>query len=748
MRIGLLTSYPPRRCGIGSFAHDLWEGLRRVNGETPPPVVVAMNAPATTGTEYPPEVRFEINRDVLRDYRQAANFVNTSNLDVLCVQHEFGLFGGPAGDMLFELLRRVAIPVVTTLHTVLREPKDHYRKAMNRTIELSAKVAVISQTAARFLREEYDVDADRIIHIAHGTPDYPFLDPNDHKSQFDWAGRDVILTFGLLGPGKGLETALAALAQVAADHPNLLYVILGATHPEVRQREGEKYRLSLQRLVEELGLTDHVVFVNRFVDQNELCEYLLAADVFVTPYPSREQISSGTLTYALAMGKAIVSTNYYYAEELLADGRGLLVPVGEADAMAEAIRSLLADEAERTRVRRRAYAYGRALTWSAIARRYRETFETACAARPRRHLRSVGPTVVTGGVLPELKLDYLITLTDETGILQHATFQTPNWVHGYCSDDNARALIVAIRNQGDSAQWNAARYIGRYLAFLYNAQSESGQFRNFLSYDRRWLEAVGSEECFGRCIWAAGYALRHATHPAHHSIAQQIVERAMPAIPPLEAIRAKSYTLLGLCDYLAVYGGARDARDLATKLAGDLVSAFRTTSDDKWRWFEDELTYGNGNLPYSLFVAAEALGDDACRAVALDSLSFLDGLMWRNGNLSLIGTNGWYRRGQERARFDQQAIDAVAMVRAYEAAHAATGDAEFLKRMRKAFGWFLGDNDTGHPLVDFQTGGCADGLQATGINQNHGAESTLAYLSALSYIQDVQTEEAGVEDSG
>ncbi len=747
MRIGLLASYPPRRCGIATFTHDLWQAFQRVNGDGPDPVVIAMNTPAAIGLEYPDEVRFEVNREVHRDYRQAAHFVNTSDIDVLCVQLEFGLFGGEAGGMLFEMLRRVGPPVVTTMHTVLLDPPEPFRRATLRAAELSSKLAVISKTACGFLESKYGVGEEQITHIPHGAPDYPYLDPADYKLKFDMAGRKVVMTFGLLGPNKGLETALEAIARIAGDHPDLLYVILGATHPEVRKTEGEKYRLVLQRRVEQLGLTEHVVFVNRFVELEELCEYLLAADAFVTPYPSREQISSGTLTYALALGKAIVSTDYYYAEELLADGRGVVVPASDPAAMGDALNALLSDDARRNLMRREAYQFGRRLTWSAVAKRYLEVFEEVCRSQARRRPQVVGPTVVTGAVLPELKLEHLMAITDETGVLRDARFHTPRWEHGYTTDDNARALIVAVRNQGATAAWEAERFIGRYLAFLFNAQQDDGLFRNSLGYDRRWAEEGVSEDCCGRCIWAAGYALRYAERPAFQAMAKEIMERAIPAASSLSHLRPKAYAILGLADYLALFGGARDARNLLTQFATDLTRAFEETANRDWQWFEDIITYGNGNLPYSLFVAAEALDSTDHRDVALASLAFLDTIVWDDGHLSLVGQDGWYRHGGERTRFDQQPLEALALVRAYRAAYTATGDTAFLARMRKSFEWFLGDNDVGQPLVDFQSGACADGLTPTGPRLDCGAEATLAYIAALSCMQDMQAEETASDPS-
>jgi len=735
MRAGLISSYPPRQCGIGEFTHSLWTWLAKTHPEEPSPIVVAMNTPAAADLDYPPEVRFEVGRDNHRDYRQAAQFLNSSNVDVVCVQHEYGLFGGDWGLMLSDLLRRLERPIVTAMHTVLEDPPKAARRATQQLIELSAKLVVLSRVAAKLLCEVYAAPAERIVHVPHGAPDRPFLDPSYFKPKYNMAGRRVILTFGLLGPGKGLELAITAMRKVAEAHPNILYVIAGATHPEEKKRWGERYRISLQRLAEELGLTEHVQFVNRFLDTEELCEYLHAADIYVTPYPNREQISSGTLTYALALGKAIVSTNYYYAEELLADGRGVVVPAGDQDALADGLIRLLSDEVYRDELRRRAYEHGRKMIWPEVARQYRQVFEQAMSGFVRRVRRVPGPSPVRGGVLPDLKLDYMMTLTDDVGILEGGRFQTPEWSRGYRTDDNARALIVAIRNR-HTLRWDAHRYITKYLAFLYNAQRSDGTFHASLSFDRKWSKETGTEDCVGRAVWATGMAVRYVDHRPHEMMAKQIFDRALPIVRKLRNLRAKAYSMQGLAEYLHVFAGARDVRLCMRKLADDLLKAYRRTASEEWQWFENILTYSNGNLVFALLTAAEVLEDEHCLQVALESLDFLDRQCWDAGRLSLIGNEGWFPRGGPRAKFSQLPMDAASMVRAYNAAYLVTGKTEYLDKMRRSFEWFVGNNDLGAVLADLEQGACADSLDHTGVNPNYGAAATLAYLSALSFVQE------------
>lgn len=742
MRIALISSYPPRQCGIGVFTHDLWTHLTQIDPEEPPPIVLAMNTSAVREQDYPPQVRFLIQRDAVRDYRQAAHFINSSSIDLVCVQHEFGLFGGDAGDMLFQLLERLQRPIVVALHTVLRKPEPAYRSAVMRISDLASKLIVLSETAGKFLRDVYHVPASLINHIPHGAPDRPFIDPSFYKAKFHLSGRRVILTFGLLGPGKGLETALEAMPKVVKAHPEVTYVILGATHPEQRRTHGEEYRLRLQRMVKNLNLGNHVIFVNRYVELEELCEYLHASDVYVTPYPSREQISSGTLTYALALGKCIVSTDYHYANELLADGRGVLVPPQDASAMADSLIEVLRDEVRRDHIRRDAYGYGRKLVWPNIAHEYFQLFNQCVlpAVRPSRRLFRTKP--VMGTALPELKLDYFLTLADETGLFQHANHQTPEWKHGYCTDDNARALIVSIRNQGATELWDANRYITRFLGFVYNAQCDDGTFRNFLSFDRRWLERTGSDDCLGRCIWATGYTIRHCEHRPHRLTAKVIFDRALPSIRKLAALRPLAYAIRGMTDYLHSFSGARDVQSTLNTAMHVLAQSYHATASGDWQWFEDSLTWGNGNLSYAMLKGAHLLNNEEYKQIGLDSMEFLDKQVWLDGRLSPVGNKGWLGREGRRAQFDQQAIDVVAMVRLYQFAYEITGDADYLHKMNISFDWFLGNNDLGLPLYDFKSGACADGLNAMGINQNCGAESTLAYLMALSVVQDTRASDS------
>ncbi len=737
--VSFVSTYVPRRCGIATFTHDLVRSLCEHQGNADDLSacvdIVALNN-TQEGYPYGPEVHFEIRDQHKADYREAADFLNVSPVDVVSIQHEFGIFGGTWGGHLITLLENLKKPVVTTLHTVLREPfDDEMRRVFEAVCERSTLLVVMAHKAREILTEVYGVPEDKIVYIPHGAPDIPFLDPSFYKDQFQLEGRRVILTFGLISPNKGIEYAIRAMRRVVDEHPDVAYVVLGATHPEIKRRFGEQYRMSLQRLVDELGLQEHVIFHNRYVTFEQLTHFLIASDLYVTPYLSREQIVSGTLTYAIATGKAIVSTPYFYAEETLADERGVLVPFQDADALAEALIDLLSDENKRNRLRKNAYQYGRKMIWPEVARQYASVFARAVEEYGRLTVRhAIRKKVLPQTALPEVKLDYLKVLSDDTGILQHATYTVPNRVHGYCTDDNARAVMVA------AAHWDLFRneeilpLLYRYLAFLHHAfNPENGRFRNFMSFDHRWLEDAGSEDSHGRALQALGYVIAHPPTDSILAFATRLFGEALPAVHSLKAPRALAFSILGAADKLKRFGGAREARQVVEVLSDKLAELLAENATADWYWFEDVLTYDNARLPQALIAAGRVLGSENLIEAGLRSLEWLVGVETdpSTGYVSVVGNDGWYRKGQERAQFDQQPVEVASLADAAHEAYEATGDRKWLDLVRAAFNWFLGDNDIREPVYDFSTGGCRDALESSGVNQNQGAESTLAWLSVL-----------------
>jgi hypothetical protein len=628
--------------------------------------------------------------------------------------------------------------VVTTLHTVLREPDVNQRIVMDEIAALSDRLIVMSEHSSRFLQEVFRVPEGKIDLIPHGIPDLPFGDPNYYKDSFGTEGKAVLLTFGLLSPNKGIESVIEALPRIIAQHPEAVYVIAGATHPHIRRREGDTYRLQLQALARKLGVDRNVKFHNRFVTPEEMAQFVGSADIYITPSRYEAQAVSGTLAYALGAGKAIISTPYWHAAELLDDGRGVLVPFGDSNAIATAAIELLDDEAARHAMRKRAYLYARGTVWNKVAQSYMSTFARARSDRMRtpRIAFSDLNAERTLDRLPSIKLDHLYLMTDHTGLLQHAVFSVPSYVEGYATDDNARALIVAVllEQLGMTAVSESAKLASCYLAFLWHAfNPATGRFRNFLSYERQWHEALGSEDSHGRALWGLGTVLGRSKSPGLRGTAGRLFEAAVPAIRSFGSPRAWAFATLGLQEYLDCFPGDRAVLQTRDEIAHRLLDIYRYSCSPGWNWFEDVLAYSNARLPQALLTCASRTSDRAMLTAGLESLDWFLAMQHceTKGHFVPIGSQGFYRKGGEKARFDQQPIEAGASVSACLQAFRATGDDRWLKEAWSAFNWFLGDNDLQIVLYDSSTGGCRDGLHPDRVNENQGAESTLSFLMAL-----------------
>jgi glycosyltransferase involved in cell wall biosynthesis len=748
--IAFLGNYLPRKCGIATFTHDLCEAVARQAGSAADVFAVAMND-VPEGYHYPPRVRFEIRQNAQQDYRLAAEFLNINQVSAVCLQHEYGIFGGPFGVNLLNLLRRLRRPLVTTLHTVLKDPNEQQLKILEEVGRFSDRVVVMSDKAHDILNDVYSIAPEKVAKIHHGIPEVPFVDPNFHKDQFGVEGKKVILTFGLLSPGKGIEYAIQALPAVVAKHPDIVYIVLGATHPHVKRDHGEEYRNSLVRLADELGVSKNVMFVNRFVELNELCEFLGAADLYVTPYLNEIQITSGTLAYALGAGKATVSTPYWYAAEMLDEGRGRLVPFKDADAIARELNDLLDRETERHAMRKRAYSFTRQMIWPNVAQQYLDLFVEARDAWVHRKLTVVpvseiqSQKALRSDALPELDLRHLRTLTDDTGIMQHAIYSTPDRREGYCVDDNVRALIVAATAWDQTRDESLLPLIQTYLSFTAHAlDDETNRFRNFMSYDRKWIdeEGFGSEDSHGRTLWGVGMAAALCPHESMIGLATHLFMRGLSVVEEFTSPRAWAFTIVGLHGYLRRFGGDSDARRMRQVLAEKLADIFNQAAGDDWPWFEDYLTYCNAKLPHALLMSGKWTQRSDWIDLGKRSLQWLlDVQTNAEGRLSLVGNDGWYLRDGHRAQFDQQPLDAQALVDACIEAYHVTREEHWIIQARKVFNWFLGDNDLRIPLYDFTTGGCRDGLQVDRVNANQGAESTLAWLLSLLAMRELKTEQ-------
>ncbi len=735
-RIAFLGDYVPRRCGIATFTHHLCEAVTGQAADSKC-IVIAVND-RLEGYDYPPEVRFEIQQKDVDAYRAAADELNQNKADVLCVQHEFGIYGGPAGSHVLALLNEVSIPVVTTLHTVLHQPDAAQRMVMDELAKRSDRLVVMAQKGLEILRETYGVPESKVDVIPHGIPDVPFTSPEDFKDQFGVAGKSVLLTFGLLGPGKGIEHAILAMPEIIKRHPETVYLVVGATHPHLIAREGEKYRTSLEHLATDIGVGDHVIFFNRFVSHDDLQEFIGAADIYLTPYLNEAQITSGALAYVFGAGKAVVSTPYWHAKELLADDRGVLVPFRDSKAIVEAVCGLLDDRNHMQLIRRRAYEASRATIWPAVARRYLETFDKAKAGRRAQPQRtpSKWAEATRPGKLPMVRLEHLARMSDGTGIYQHAVFNVPNLHEGYCSDDNARAFILcnlldeaAIPPQRENLDLLATRY----LAFLAAAfRPDSGRFRNFMSHDRKWLEDFGSEDSHCRTLWAAGHGSARSLNEGHRRLCSQLFEVGLPAVLAFTSPRSWAFALLGAHEYQLTHPDHGETREARITLTEMLLQRWRDGSDDEWHWFELSVTYENARLSQALILCGHSLPHPQALEIGLTSLRWLAAQQRAPaGHFRPIGSEGFHEKNGIRAEFDQQPVEAQAMVSACLEAFRTTHDDFWWREARRAFDWFLGRNDLGIPLYDPGSGGCRDGLHHDCANENQGAESTLAFQLAL-----------------
>ena len=745
-RIAVIGNYLPRQCGIATFTTDLCAAISAEYG-TARLLALPVND-TEQGYDYPARVRWSLAQDDVTSYQEAAEFLNFNNIDMVCLQHEYGIFGGPAGSHILHLLRGLKMPVVTTLHTVLREPNPNQLMAMEEIAELSDRLIVMSQLSSQFLQEIFKVPGSKIDMVPHGVPDLPFLDPNFYKDRFGVEGKAVLLTFGLLSPNKGIENVILAMPQILSKHKNVVYIVAGATHPHILRREGDTYRASLQALAKEVGVESQVIFHDRFVSPEEMAEFIGAADIYITPYRYEEQVVSGTLAYALGAGKAIISTPYWHAIELLDDRRGALVPFQNPGAIANKTIELLDTPAIRHAMRKRAYLFARDMVWKRVAQGYMGSFARVRSDRMETPRVQFSARIAQKllNQLPELKLTHVNALTDDTGMLQHAIFTIPNRAEGHTTDDNARALIftVLLAQLGkDHLEKHSVPpdFPSRYLSFLEHAfDPAKGRFRNFLGYDRQWNEPVGSEDCHGRSLWSLGTVLGRSEDQGLRCAAGRLFEFSLPAALEFTSPRAWAYTLLGIQEYLNSYPGDRDAQKIRSVLSRRLLEMYEAIRSPDWKWFENVLAYGNARLPQAMLLVGSACSDDRMISAALGALDWLS-ITQRsetNGHFVPIGSQGFYHQGGARARFDQQPIEAAGAVSACLEAYRVTGDNRWRTEAWSAFNWFLGDNDLQLPLYDSVTGGCRDGLHPDRANENQGAESTLSFLMALLEMRSLQ----------
>lgn len=732
MKIIYISTYVPRECGIGTFTNNLLKSAQKENSKQEDSIeyeVVAINDTDQV-YQYPPEVKFIIQQENQEDYLNAADYINgAANCCVL--EHEYGIFGGQNGIYILPLLSRLKIPLVVTLHTVLEKPSYNERAVLTEICKMSLFIVVMSNKAIGLLQRIYSVPIEKIVFVPHGVPEFPQLQA-EAKEHLELTNKNLLLTFGFIGRNKGIETVIKALPKVINRFPNVLYIVLGKTHPNVLKHSGEEYRVYLESLVDQLSLKNHVLFVNEFIDQEDLLTYLSACDIYITPYINEAQITSGTLSYAIGAGTAVLSTPYWHAKELLKEGRGRLFNFKDVDGLGSLLTELLGDPTKLKELRETAQHYGKQITWPKIAEKYIEIFNSVVTTvrihTPKKRVE------LNLEKLPVFSLEHVKRLTNHVGIIQHATYALPNYKEGYCLDDNARALLITLMAYKEYKDPTALSLIPTYLSYIHYMQREDGKFQNFLGFDNVFLDKTGSEDSFGRTIWALGYLFNSAPCDGYYQLGNEMFFKAALNFDSLRSIRSIAYTIMGICFYLEYKPNDEGMIERMRNLVRRIIDEYNTNISEEWHWFETLLAYDNAILPLSLLQAAKFLNDDSVTSIGLKTMAFLDNITLKNGYLSIVGNQQWYHKDKNASQFGQQPLDVLATVLMFNQAFQLTGQKEYLEKMYISFMWFFGENDLRISLYDYETKGCCDGLESYGVNRNQGAESTLSYLIAYTTV--------------
>lgn len=747
MKLTFVSTHPPRECGLATFNRSLINAINAnatQDGFEMEEEIFALNADPADQYAYPPDVKYVIRQQYAEDYIEAALRINTNDTDACILQHEFGIYGGDDGIYVLSLVNHLEKPLVSIFHTVLEKPSQPQKIILQTIAKRSDKVVVMGKIAVHMLIEIYGIPREKIVYLQHGAPDLEPSEVNPVLNEELFRGRKLMLTFGLISRNKGLETVIRALPKIVKKHPDVLYVILGSTHPGILKNSGEEYRECLLQLAADLGVSDNIAFINRFVTEDELIDYLAAAEIYISPYLNEAQITSGTLAYAVGAGAAVVATPYWHAREILADGRGSLFNFKDTEGLATVVNGLLDEPLRLETIRRNAYQYGLNLRWPVIGRQYVKIIKNVIE-NPDLTERIMS-CIIDPETMPEFSLDYIQQLTDSTGIIQHAKYGIPNRKEGYCVDDNARALIMSLMAYHQGYK-ESLKLMPVYMSFLHYMQNEGGNFRNFLGYNREYLDKIGSEDAFGRTIWALGCLINQAPSHAYARFGTELFQKACPHFRQLEHLRGIGNTIIGVCYYLKTCPSDKGMLDMLNYLTGVLADAFKREQRKDWDWFEDSMTYDNAILPLALFHSAEITSDDEVLEIAFKTMKFLEKITMTEKYCNPVGNKGWYQCNGKVSGYDQQAIDVMAMVLLYGQVYQMTKETAYQEKLFTAYSWFLGQNSLAVPLYDVETGGCCDGLSTRGINLNQGAESTLAYqIAHLAVLQAVKAEQKQTQE--
>ncbi|MBP6180404.1 glycosyltransferase [Flavobacterium sp.] len=720
----IVSSYPSRECGIATFSNDIVNAVEIVFGETLPVEVCALQN-SDQNFSYNSEVTYILPVDSLNHYRLVAEKINERNdIGLVCIQHEFGLFRGDYGDYILSFILALNKPIVTVFHTVLPNPDEKRKKIVHAIADLSDKIIVLTKNSQAILTRDYQLPEMKIIVIPHGNHSVLWEHKEELKTKYDFSDKIVMSTFGLISENKGIETVLRALPEIVKKHPKVLYLVIGKTHPEIIDREGEKYRDSLNTIVQELHLENNVIFINEYLQLLQLLEYLTLSDIYLFSSKDPNQTVSGTFAYAMSCGCAVISTPIPHAVETLVNGNGILLNgFDKSEEFEKAILFLIENKEERIAMGKNAFTLAHATTWENIAIQYRLLFDQLTNREEDLRFN-----------FPPIKLDHIEKLTTDFGILQFSKFSTPDPESGYTLDDNARALINMVLYNKAFPHKNTLKLANTYLNFIEGIQQDDGWFDNYKDFKNQLTkqnEEVNLEDANGRALWSLGTVISHRESLPLDMICQAVKcwDKALKRIGDIKSPRAIAYALKGLYFYYSFYKDD-EIKPHIEKLADELLHHYNINSAENWCWYEDYMTYANNVLPEAMMYSFLVTKNPKYKKIAVITFDFLLSHYFMKGQLKVISNRGWFKKENERIFYGEQPIEVATTIIALDLFYEVTKNKKYKDQLKLAFIWFLGNNHLKQIMYNPENGASYDGLEDKHININQGAESTLCYFKA------------------
>lgn len=723
-----ITTYPPRVCGIATFSYDLIQNINKKFTSDYKVDVCALESDIEKHT-YDSTVRYVLNTSEKEDFDVLSKKINQdTDIDLICIQHEFGLYIENQ-DSFLRFVQSIIKPIVIVFHTVLSHPQEDARVYLQNIIAACQAVVVMTHSSSSILQNEYQIDKSKINIIPHGTHLVSQIDKKELKKAYGYSGRKILSTFGLLSPGKSIETTLDAMPDIIDENPSILFLIIGETHPMVVKRYGEAYRESLEAKVKELHLSDNVKFINEYLDVETLLQYLQMTDIYLFTSSDPNQAVSGTFVYALSCGCPIIATPIPHASELLSDNTGIIFNFHDSKQLAKSTNSLLKDEQLRIQMSISGLQKTAFTAWQNTAIAYTLLFQEL-----------IGSDDILTYSLPGINLDHIISMSQHLGIIQFSKGNQPNLESGYTLDDNARALISICMADKKEEHPQYGKYINMYLDFILYCLQDDGTFKNYVNKNYEFTsqnDDVLLEDSNGRAIWALGYFIANARTSYDFEIreARKAIRLTFPVLGKIQSPRSIAFTIKGLCHYF-IKDPSREVYDLIHMLADKLIYLYQSTADNSWNWFEPYLTYENALLPESLLYAYSVMKNEKYKYIAQESFKFLLDKTFLKGQIKVISNDNWLNKGESNTGYGEQPVDVAGTVMALTSFYNTFQDQEYINRQREAFSWFMGNNHLHQIVYNPATGGCYDGLEENNINLNQGAESTVCYLMArLSLIK-------------